>query len=201
MVGTAPYMFLVFFVPGTIILFVRSRLTTGRLPHPSERFLSYLMVSAIYLALTLPFIDYQPELGLSNISSWKWILWLFAIPFIVGLFLARSWSIVRILSGKIGFKLIHPIPTAWDWKFGNADDQWVFVSLTDGSQVAVYLGEESFISSDPEERDIYIQKVYEVDPQTNKWKEAADTKGILITPGQVKTVEFWPYEYTRGVNL
>ncbi len=66
---TATY--LIFLIPGAIILFVRSRLTAGRLPHPSERILSHLVVSVIYLVLILPFVDYRPELGLNNIHSWN----------------------------------------------------------------------------------------------------------------------------------
>ena len=194
--GTAPYFFLVFFVPGAIILFVRSQLTTGRLPPPSERFLSYLIVSAIYLALTLPFVDYQPELGLSNLSSWIWIFWLFLLPAVVGLFLALFWGRIRDILIRIGLRQVHPVPNAWDWKFRNVDDQWVLVTFTDGSQVAGQLGSDSFISSDPSERDIYIQKVFKVDSQTKEWEETG-AKGILITPGQVKTIEFWSYEHTR----
>ncbi len=194
--GTTSYFFLVFFVPGAIILFVRSQLTTGRLPPPSERFLSYLIVSAIYLALTLPFVEYQPELGLSNLSSWIWISWLFVFPSVIGLILALSWGCIRKFLVRIGLSPVHPIPSAWDWKFSNVDDQWVLVTLTDDSQVAGYLGPESFISSDSSERDVYIQKVFKVDSQTKVWKETK-TKGILIAPGQVKTIEFWPYEHTR----
>lgn len=197
-VGTAPFYSLVFFVPGAIILFVRSRLTTGRLPPPSERFLSYLIVSTIYLALSLPFVEYQPNLGLSNISSWKWIMWLFVIPATVGLLLPYSLDRARIVFGKIGLNPVHPTPTAWDWKFSNCYNQWVLVTLTDNSQVAGYLGSESFISSDPSERDIYIQKAAKLDPQTGEWVETG-AEGILIAAGQVKTVEYWPDESTDEV--
>ncbi len=188
--GTAPYIWLVFFVPGAIILFVRSQLTTGRLPPPSERLLSYLIVSAIYLGLTLPFVDYQPELGLSNLSSLSWIFWLFVIPAVVGIILAALWGRIHDFLVKFGLRLVHPIPNAWEWTFSNVDKQWVLVTLIDGSEVAGYLGSESFISSDPSERDIYIEKLFLIDSQTKEWKESG-SKGILIASGQVKTIEFW----------
>ena len=191
--GTTPYLFLVFFVPGAIILYVRSQLTTGRLPPPSERFLSYLLVSTIYLALSLPHIDYNPELGISNLSSWRWIVWLFAAPTGIGLALALSGSFLHNLLVRIGLSPVHPIPTAWDWKFSNINKQWVLVTLTDGSQVAGHLGSGSFVSSDPTERDIYIEKVYSIDPDTETWQETGDS-GILIAPGQVQTIEFWSYD-------
>ena len=191
--GASPFIFLVFFVPGAIILYVRSQLTTGRLPPPSERFLSYLILSTIYLALTLPFIDYQPDLGLANLGSRSWIIWLFMVPIVVGLVLALTGSHFRDFLMKIGLKPVHPIPSAWDWKFSNVSEQWVLVTLSDGSQVAGLLGVESFVSDDPAERDIYIDQVYTFDPNSGKWTEAG-RKSILVAGGQVKTVEFWPYD-------
>lgn len=196
--GATPYIFLVFFVPGAIVLFVRSRLTTGRLPPPSERFLSYLIVSAVYLALTLPFVEYQQDLGLSNITTWRWIIWLFLIPAIVGLLLPYSSDCTRNLLGKVGLNPVHPTPTAWDWKFSNCGNQWILVTLSDDSQVAGYLGSDSFVSSDPSERDIYIQKAAKFDSQTAQWEETG-AEGILIVAGQVKTVEYWSDEHTDEV--
>ena len=120
---------------------------------------------------------------------------LFLLPVVVGLFLALFGSWICYILVQIGFRQVHPVPNAWDWKFRNVDDQWVLVTFTDGSQVAGHLGSESFLSSDPSERDIYIQRVFKVDSQTKNWKETG-AKGILIAPGQVKTIEFWPYEHT-----
>ena len=51
----------------------------------------------------------------------------------------------------------------------------------------------SFVSSGPTERDIYIEKVYSIDPDTETWQETGDS-GILIAPGQVQTIEFWSYD-------
>ncbi len=194
--STAPAVYLVFFVPGAMIIFVRSQLTTGRLPPPSERFLSYLIVSAIYLALTLPLVDYQPKLGLSNLSSWIWIGWLFVIPAIIGVFLAALWGRAPEFFLKTPLNPVHPIPTAWDWKFSNVGDQWVLVTLVDGSEVAGFIGSDAFISSDPSERDIYLEKVAKFDSRTAEWKETG-AEGILFATGQVKTVEFWPSEVTQ----
>ena len=154
-------------------------------------------MSTIYLALTLPHIDYQPELGMSNLGTLSWFVWLFVIPLVVGFALATiqnaqigNWA--RSALARFGLSPVHPIPTAWDWKFSDGNKQWVLVTLTDGSQVAGYWGSESFVSSDPTERDIYIQKIYALDPATGNWKEAGDS-GILIASGQVQTIEFWPY--------
>ena len=45
------------------------------------------------------------------------------------------------------------------------------------------------MSSDPNERDIYIQWVYEIDDD-GKWS-ARDERGLFIAAGEVRTIEFW----------
>ena len=84
------------------------------------------------------------------------------------------------------------MPTAWDWKFGNMDNEWVLVTLKDGTRFAGFCGAQSFISSDPAERDIYVQWIYDID-DNHHWQSRGET-GVLITSGEVKTIEFWPYK-------
>ena len=179
--------------PRMILVFGLLAIAIGRLPPPSERLLSYLIVSTIYLALSLPYIEYKPDLGLANPSSMRWLFWLFLLPTLVGLGLTLLGSPFRKLLMIARLKPVHPIPNAWDWKFSNTSVQWVLVTLTDGSQVAGLLGVQSFVSSDPTERDIYIDQVYGFNPDSEEWT-AADGNGILIAGGQVKTIEFWPYD-------
>ena len=59
------------------------------------------------------------------------------------------------------------MPTAWDWKFGDTSAQWVLVTLNDDTKFAGYLGLRSFISSDPGERDIYIERIYDLSNRAN----------------------------------
>lgn len=84
------------------------------------------------------------------------------------------------------------MPTAWDWKFGNMNSQWVLVVLKDGTHFGGLCGPDSFVSSDPTERDIYIQWVYDIDDEKN-WHPRGET-GVLICAGEVRTIEFWPYD-------
>ena len=71
------------------------------------------------------------------------------------------------------------------------DEQWVLVTLKDDTKFVGLCGQGSFISSDPTERDIYIEQVYDMDDESN-WSWPG-RKGVLIGPGEVKTIEFWPY--------
>lgn len=188
------YMILGFLVPGLIVLFVRSQFITGRRPPHATVLLSYLTVSIIYYALALPLVDLvqsiqEPGYG----KSLAWFGLVFVGPAIFGLFLGINIQkgLFRRFLKWIHLNPVHVMPTAWDWKFGGMGEQWVLVTLKDGTRFAGFCGEDSFMSSDPAERDIYIQWVYDIDDD-NKWTPRGDN-GVLITAGETSTIEFWPY--------
>ena len=60
------------------------------------------------------------------------------------------------------------------------------------------------MSSDPEERDIYIQWVYDIDANDN-WSlpskpDEACEKGVLIAAGEIQSVEFWTHTPQENEN-
>ena len=188
------YLILAFLVPGLIALFVRSQFVTGRtLPHGAP-LLSYLTVSIVYYALALPFVDVvvsMREPGYPKALSWFTLI--FVGPAIFGLLLGLNVQkqLLRRLLRWCGLNPVHVMPTAWDWKFGDMREQWVLVTLKDGTRFGGFCGKDSFMSSDPAERDLYIQWVYDIDDENN-WTSPG-TKGALIGAGEIRTIEFWPY--------
>ena len=194
------YLVLGFLVPGLVVLFVRSQFVTGRRPSHSAAALSYFTLSVIYYALTLPLL----HLALSTTGTWyaqlaAWILLILVGPaglgLLLGLNVQKNW--LRRILQRFGLKVVHPIPTAWDWKFGRSGYEWVLVTLKDGTRFGGFCGPESFMSSDPGERDIYIQWIYEIDDE-GRW-HAPNERGLFVAAGEVRTIEFWPDK--PGENL
>ena len=188
------YLALLLFVPGLVVLFVRSQFVTGAKFSHSAAWLPYLAISVIYYALAFPLIEFvvaidEPVYG----KILVWFSLVFAGPAVLGLVLGINIqeNLFRRLLQRCGLNPVHVIPTAWDWKFGNMTEQWVLVTLKDGTRFAGFCGSDSFMSSDPAERDIYIQQVYDVDDDNN-WSSSGE-KALLITADEVQTVEFWPY--------
>ena len=190
-----------FIVPGLIVLFVRSQFVTGRRPSHSESLLSYLTVSVIYYALALPFVELGSLVAMSG--TYPVVTWFAVVivgPALLGLLLGIDVqrNLVRDVLQRIGLNPVHVMPTAWDWKFSGMPEQWVLVTLKDGTRFAGFCGKESFMSSEPGERDIYIQWIYDVDDDDN-WT-ASNEKGVLIAAGEIQSIEFWrysPMEETR----
>lgn len=196
------YLILAFIVPGLIILYIRSQFLTGRLPPLKESLLVFFTISAIYYGAILPFWDWfvtdlETRLG----TLLLWFGFVFLGPVLIGLLLgidAKRETSRRLLLRILGFNVTHSIPTAWDWKFANMEEQWVLVTLKDGSKIAGWCGIDSFMSSDPSERDLYIEYIYDLDENDN-WIETED-KSVLISPGEISTIEFWPVHPMEGLR-
>ena len=186
------YLILVFIVPGFIALSVRSQFITGRIsPQNKASLLSYLTISVIYGALVLPFVD--PELiGKSRLI---WFVLVFVGPIFLGLLLGINIQkdVSRRLLNRFGLYPIHAIPTAWDWKFNGMAEQWVLVTLKDGTRFAGFYGAQSFTSSSLDERDMYLQWVYDIH-EDGTLSPPDDERGVLIAAGEIRTIEFWPYK-------
>ncbi len=183
-----------FIVPGLIVLFVRAQFVTGWGSSQSTALLSYFTVSVIYWALILPFVDLEQPVDVFGVrAALMWFALVIVGPAILGLILGidTEKGLLRHLLQRCGLNPVHAMPTAWDWKFTGMVDQWVLVTLKDGDSFAGFCGDRSFMSSDPGERDIYIQWLYDVDDAGN-WSRSSE-KGILITAGEIRSIEFWPF--------
>ncbi len=63
------------------------------------------------------------------------------------------------------------------------------MTLTDGAIVAGIFGKHSFASTDPAERDIYIQELMDVGDD-GLWAYRAEPTGILLLAKEIRYVEF-----------
>lgn len=192
------YLILVFIVPGFIALSVRSQFITGRIsPQNKASLLSYLTISVIYGALVLPFVD-PAWLKESRLA---WFVLVFIGPIFLGLLLGINIQkdFVRRFLNRFGLYPAHAIPTAWDWKFNGMAEQWVLVTLKDGTRFAGFYGARSFVSSNPDERDMFIQWIYDID-EDGTWTPPKSERGVLIAAGEIRTIEFWPYNPQGETN-
>lgn len=184
--------FLIFFiVPGLVIMSVRNQFITGMKILNSENVLSFFVVTVIYYAAASPLSIYLLREEGSILKDYiYWIGGVIFIPVVVGIILGIivQNDVLHSIMRKLGLNPVHAMPTAWDWIFKNMSATHVLVVLKDGTKFAGFCGEASFMSSVQNERDMYIEKVYDID-ENNQWH--LKNKGVFISAGEVRTIEIW----------
>lgn len=188
------YFVIGFFAPGLIILFFRSQFLTGRTPVLRDAALVYLVLSVVYYAIAYPLADFVfsiKELGYQKLTGWFFLILVGPMIFGIVLGLSARLDVARWLLAKVGVNPVHAVPTAWDWKFSRIQPSWILVTLKNETKFYGFFGSKSFAASDPEERDIYVEQLYDVD-RKNNWTKAPAGKGVLIRADEVNTIEFWP---------
>lgn len=197
-------LFLVFTVPGIIALYFRAQFMTGRMPSVSEGLISYVTLSLIYHAIAYPVawplyqstrmdgLFAKPE-QIGGFFALGWFGLIFVAPavlgFLLGLNVRKGWA--KKLIKLLGLNTVHAVGSAWDWRFGDCNQCWVHVVLKDGTKWAGLLGEDSFLSSDPAERDMFIEKVFVAGDDGESWTPR--NSSVWIAHGEVQSMEFLPY--------
>jgi hypothetical protein len=188
-----------FVLPGFIASYIRSQFLHGRWPRPSEALLVYLTLSALYLAIVTPLVGLAAKTSPDSIVGLlAWFGLVFVGPVVLGVALglgARA-SIVHRVAHRLGLQTVHPMPTAWDYRFSGGKPGHLLVRLKDGTKFAGYCSDRSFTSSDPLERDILIEQIYEIGDD-NKWV-IQPGKSALVAGGEISTIEFFEEAKQHG---
>ena len=178
-------------VPGVIVSFTQSKFLTRR-TSPQNQLIHYFAVSVVYYMIVWLIVNaFSFELDYQNPRHM--CLLLLVGPFLLGVLLgyeSRKEYVHRFIRWLGLGNLIHPVESAWDWKFMDTNDEWVIVTLKDGTCFLGFYGKNSFSSSDPQRRDVYIQWIYDIDENGDlKYSR----KGLLVTAGEIRTIEFLSY--------
>lgn len=188
-----------FVLPGFIASYIRSQFLHGRWPRPSEALLVYLTLSALYLAIVAPLVSVAAKAPPgSAIGLLGWFGLVFVGPVLLGtaLGVGAKASIVHRIAKRLRLQTVHPMPTAWDFRFSGGQPGHLLVSLKDGTKFAGYCSDRSFTSSDPLERDILIEQVYDIE-DNNDWTMRPG-KSVLIAGGEISTIEFFERNEQHG---
>lgn len=183
-----------YIVPGLIILYVRAQFLTGRIGPHKDALLSYFTLSVVYLTVmnaAVLLVTGRPDPLPTQTPYWLPIYLAGALVFGILAGLNSSLGAMRRLLSLCGLHIPHALDSAWDWRFSRFPPRLMIVTLKDGSRIYGWCGEDSFIGSDPQNRDLYLEQVYEVDEGDN-WTIKTPGKGIYIAGGEVRTIELIP---------
>lgn len=188
------YLVLALVVPGLLIVWARAQFITGRLQPVKDAAVAYLALSVVYYALAFPMVEYALTFerpGWPKALAWLAIVFIgpLATGAMLGIAAQREW--LRALAAKLGINPVHATPTAWDFTFADRRNAtFVMATLADGSTVSGLFGTGSFASSDPAERDLLIEEVWDVD-DAGLWSPKPERIAIYLTAKEIRHVQFW----------
>jgi hypothetical protein len=185
------------FVPGFIYSGVIANFIPSRRAKEKEALLlRYFTATAINYSIWSPLINllnYQILLAAHPVRQGLcWIVILFNSPVILALANARliQRGTLEPLYRFLRLRSISPIPTGWDWIFSTTDPCFVLITLKEGTEIAGYFGDRSMASSDPEHRDIYIERVYKLPENGAPWVQVERSLGMYVEGSQIAHIEF-----------
>ncbi|MFM8608176.1 MAG: DUF6338 family protein [Hyphomicrobiales bacterium] len=187
-----------YIAPGILIVGTYSYFYHGRID-AKDILLKALITAALFQAVIFnPFepIDALSQTGATAaktalpptfINLALYIVLPISIGLLTAITMRENW-IGRALAWT-GIQTIHPTPSAWDWKFQNTkEEQYLIVTLKDGTEWYGLFGAQSFVSSSIEERDIFLEKVYTISTE-GSWIERKSS--VLITESDIRSIEFF----------
>ena len=187
----AVYYILALTIPAIVFLYARTQFINGRMPPPSEAILYYFAITAIYYGLVYPIILLAHSLQGNWLTWWLgWVVLVFFAPFVLGAFsgwFASNGFVYHALR-SLGLKPVHITPTAWEWRAAQCGGEWVVITLKNGNAYGAECGPGSFFSTHPSERDIYVQRTFDI-LENGEWVDRHF--GMLVCASEISTIEFY----------
>jgi hypothetical protein len=96
-------------------------------------------------------------------------------------------------------RLGSPNVRAWDEIFARRTECWVIVRLKDQRKIGGLFGPRSFASRGPASTEIYLEQVWQVDPDGGFTGNIVEsTAGILIMGSEIWAIEFFRYNWMEA---
>ena len=109
------------------------------------------------------------------------------IALIIALIKQNNW--VYTVLGIFKIKAIHPTASAWDFYFSQQKASYVIVTLIDNTKIKGLYSSHSFSSSDEENRDLFLEKIYYKNDD-KEWNPEKENHGFYITKDHIKIIKF-----------
>lgn len=192
-------LFLIFLVPGFVFRTVEGQLVYLDKRLDWGRFALGLITRStfVYLpAAPLFYVGWQNQ-WLENhpvLSGLGLVVFILVVPAALGLVSGivrqKQWPVRFFECIRLKTFEQHNIPTAWDRIFSQTDPCWVILTFKDGTKVYGWFGEGSYVSSDPDERDLFISHTVAQGEDDEGFAFVSGTKGVYVRSDDLRSIEF-----------
>lgn len=200
---------LFFVVPGMIIFSIRTLFVPVYDRNGASNIFRFLMYSSWNLLIALPLIScFRPDIfRLDKFNIFENIglvvLYLFALPIVEGLLWSYlntkkvNYKIIRPFFEKfLHLNIINPAPTAWDSLFYDDKERIIEVVFNDDDRVYGFWGTNSYVSSENETRDLYLEYTLTKN-EDGTFDKVESNEGLLINENKIKQMIFHKIDTER----
>lgn len=87
--------------------------------------------------------------------------------------------------------LLSPYKQPWDYVFNKRNSMWVVIHLKDGKTLRGKYATNSFASSFPAERQIYLEELWLPSEKGGFKRKIARTQGVIVSQDEISRIEFY----------
>lgn len=186
-------------IPGYIILKIISTITPTAKQSETEIIVQSIGFSILNNSIwsfafsLIKLIFYKTNIVLFNIFT-SLVFILSGIVTGVIIALLKKYNVLGKLLNVLKIESTNPIPTAWDYVFSKYESYWVEVEVSSGKQIRGLFSNMSYASSEYDNRDIYLEELYEKKSDNSVWEKVERTKGVWISSSDIKHIKFYKLE-------
>lgn len=190
-------LFLLVVFPGLVSTTIYRLIMPARALDWGNALVQGLFYSAVNFVLGLPFLFWlvfgRDPLAHPVRYSIAAILLLFVTPVVWPLILVALFK-----SKRLAQRIQIPYPTAWDYFFDQREPGFALVHLNNGKLIGGYWGAQSYAGSFPNDGDIYLEAVYEVDDAGVFGDPISNSRGVLLRKEQYSYIELFSVPASEG---
>ena len=180
----------IFLLPGFLIINIIDSTNPPKRQFELTYILKCLLYSLINCACCSPLYSIIANIKCEFLY---WLLFVTAtilVAVVIGVivsFIKQKNIIIRFLA-KFNISSFPSTPTAWDYVFSKQESYFVIVTLNNGERVRGWYSNNSFASSDQDNKDLFIEKAFFYE-KNGKWIEDKESSGLYIPGNQIKLIE------------
>lgn len=136
-------------------------------------------------------------------DAWKFATFLFGyiflVPSLLGWLLGKWKGSITLFKKKIEIAKINPYPSAWDEFFTNTYPVTLYIVLKSGEKICGTFGKKSKASTNPKQRDIYMEREISLDKDGNVSGIIQGESGLWIHRDEISYFKVLPlYEFKEN---
>lgn len=188
---------LLFVFPGLVSAQVYRLIMPSRPVSWADSLIQSLFYTAINFAVLFPLVPFVIRTdNQQEHPAWYWlaIAALVLIAPVIWPFLLRAIFRAR----RVARWIQVPYPTPWDYFFDFRRPIFLLVTLNSGSRIGGFWGPTFYAGSFPNDGDIYLEAVYDVDEHGKFGEPKKGSRGVLIRRDQYTCVELFAVPHQRG---